>query len=75
MSVPFDPTPRWSNIRELEDEVRDAQDALERAKADALRADRELQGARRRQERDDDRRRALMEAGLLYWSDEEWETL
>jgi hypothetical protein len=37
VSVPFDPTPRWSNVRELENEVRDAEDALERAKADANR--------------------------------------
>jgi hypothetical protein len=41
VNVPFDPTPRWPNVRELEDKVRDAEDALERAKADAVRADRE----------------------------------
>ena len=35
VNVPFDPTPRWPNIRELEDKVRDAEDALERAKAEA----------------------------------------
>jgi hypothetical protein len=38
VSVPFDPTPRWPNVRELEDRVRDAEDALERAKADASRS-------------------------------------
>jgi hypothetical protein len=37
VSVPFDPSPRWPNVRELEDKVRDAEDALERAKADANR--------------------------------------
>jgi hypothetical protein len=37
VSVPFDPTPRWPNVRELEDKVRDAEDALERAKAEAVR--------------------------------------
>ena len=41
VSVPFDPTPRWPNVRELEDKVRDAEDALERAQAEAVRADRE----------------------------------
>jgi hypothetical protein len=41
VSVPFDPTPRWPNVRELEDKVRDAENALERAKAEAVRADRE----------------------------------
>ena len=35
VSVPFDPTPRWPNVDELEDRVRDAEDALERAKAEA----------------------------------------
>jgi hypothetical protein len=81
VSVPFDPTPRWPNVRELEDKVRDAEDALERAKADAVRTDRELQDARRRQERSEDRRRAAdharrmtcMEANLPYWTDEEVE--
>jgi hypothetical protein len=37
VSVPFDPTPRWPNVPQLENEVRDAEDALERAKADANR--------------------------------------
>jgi hypothetical protein len=41
VSVPFDPTPRWPNVRELEDKVRDAEDALERAKAEAIRAERQ----------------------------------
>ena len=39
--MPFDGATRWSNVRELQDKVRDAEDALERAKADAARADRE----------------------------------
>jgi hypothetical protein len=32
--VPFDPTPRWPNVDELEDKVRDAEDALEQARAE-----------------------------------------
>ena len=39
--MPFDPTPRWPNVDELEDRVRDAEDALERAKADAVHAERQ----------------------------------
>ena len=78
MSVPFDPTPWWPNVHELEDKVRDAEDAVERAKADA---NRELQDARRRQEREQDRRRAAdharsmarVDAGFPDWTDEEWE--
>jgi hypothetical protein len=38
-SVPFDGATRWSNVCELQDKVRDAEDKLERAKADAARAD------------------------------------
>jgi hypothetical protein len=41
VSVPRDGGPCWSNLGELEDKVRDAEDALERAKAVAARADRE----------------------------------
>jgi len=37
VGVPFDGATRWSNVRELQDKVRDAEDALERAKADAAR--------------------------------------
>src|SRR6266851_5478824 len=41
VSVLIDGTTRWSNVCELQDKVRDAEDALERAKADAARAHRE----------------------------------
>jgi hypothetical protein len=41
VSVPVDPTPRWPNVHELEDKVRDAEDALEREKAEAVRTNRE----------------------------------
>jgi hypothetical protein len=36
VTVRFDPTPRWSNVRQLEDKVRDAEDALERVKAEGV---------------------------------------
>jgi hypothetical protein len=55
VSVPFDPTPRWPNVDELEDKVRDAEDALERAKADAVRE-------ARRKAADHARRKARVEA-------------